>query len=135
MSYTAFLDSNVVYSAMLRDILVQLAVADLVRLRWSADVHREWMGKLLKNEPQLDRARLERTRDLMDRHVRDSMVKGYQSLIPSLILPDSNDRHILAAAIVGRCDVIVTKNLRDFPTEILAEYGIEAQHPDEFLLN
>jgi len=133
--YTAFLDSNVIYSAPLRDILVQLAVADLFRAKWSADVHREWMGKLLENEPQIDRARLERTRDLMDMHTRDCLVRGYGSLIPGLKLPDPDDRHILAAAIVGRCDVIVTKNLRDFPAETLAEYGIEAQHPDEFLVN
>jgi hypothetical protein len=48
-------------------------------------------------------------------------------------LPDPDDRHVLAAAIVGRCDVIVTHNLKDFPNETLAFYGIEAQHPDEFL--
>jgi len=50
-------------------------------------------------------------------------------------LPDPNDRHVLAAAIVGRCDVIVTCNLKHFPDKTLASYGIEAQHPDEFLSN
>jgi hypothetical protein len=49
-------------------------------------------------------------------------------------LPDANDRHVLAAAIVGRCDVIVTANLKDFP-EAVAPFGIEARHPDDFLCN
>jgi hypothetical protein len=62
-------------------------------------------------------------------------VTGYQALIPSLSLPDPDDRHVLAAAIVGRCDVIVTANLKDFPESELAPYGIDAQHPDEFLSN
>lgn len=50
-------------------------------------------------------------------------------------MPDENDRHVLAAAIRGRADVIVTTNLKDFPADILSRYGIEAQHPDEFILH
>ena len=71
----------------------------------------------------------------MDMAVRDCLVTGYQDLIPSLSLPDPDDRHVLAAAIVGRCDVIVTQNLKDFPEGALAPYGIDAQHPDDFLSN
>jgi hypothetical protein len=71
----------------------------------------------------------------MDSNARDALVTGYETLIPSLRLPDDNDRHVLAAAIVGRCDVIVTANLKDFPEAALAPFGIEAQHPDEFLCN
>jgi len=62
-------------------------------------------------------------------------VSGYEYLIPSITLPDPDDRHVLAAAIAGRCDVIVTQNLKDFPEEALAPFHIEAQHPDEFLCN
>ncbi|KUO61626.1 MAG: hypothetical protein APF80_11065 [Alphaproteobacteria bacterium BRH_c36] len=48
-------------------------------------------------------------------------------------LPDANDHHVLAAAIVARADVIVTFNLKHFPGQYLEKFGIEAQHPDEFL--
>lgn len=71
----------------------------------------------------------------MDLHAADALVTGYESLIPGLWLPDPNDRHVLAAAILARADVIVTANLRDFPEEIVGAFGIEAQHPDEFILN
>jgi len=134
-SYTALLDANVLYPAPLRDLLLQLAVTDLYRAKWTADIHREWIESLLENEPHRERAALERTRELMDRATRDCLVTGYAALIPSLSLPDANDRHILAAAIVGRCDVIVTQNLRDFPEATLAPYGIAVQHPDTFLCN
>ena len=47
---------------------------------------------------------------------------------------DPKDQHVLAAAIHGRADVIVTFNLKDFPEEALSPWGIEAQHPQEYLL-
>lgn len=134
-NYTALLDANVLYPAPMRDLFMQLAVTDLFKARWSADIHREWIEALLQQEPQRERASLERTRDLMDSHTRDAVVTGYAGLISALVLPDPDDRHVLAAAIVGRCDVIVTQNLKDFPEAAMAAFGIEAQHPDEFLCN
>ena len=134
-NYTALFDANVLYPAPMRDLLLQLAVTDLFRAKWSADIHREWIESLLRNEPQRERAALERTRDLMDAKTRDCLVTGYEALIPSLQLPDPDDRHVLAAAIVGRCDTIVTQNIRDFRENVMAPYGIDVQHPDTFLCN
>ncbi|MBB6253490.1 PIN domain-containing protein [Nitrospirillum iridis] len=133
--YTALLDANVLYPAPMRDLLMQLAVMDVFHAKWSADIHREWIEALMRTQPYRDRAKLEQTRDQMDRATRDCVVTGYQGLIASLTLPDPNDRHVLAAAIKGRCDAIVTQNLADFPEAALAPYGIEALHPDDFLLN
>lgn len=133
--YTALLDANVLYPAPVRDIFLQLAQTGLFKAKWSQDIHREWIEALLRNEPHRDRSRLENTRNLMDRAVRDCLVTGYQPLIPSLHLPDPDDRHVLAAAIVGRCDVIVTYNLKDFPEGAILPFHIEAQHPDAFLSN
>ncbi|MGH8018244.1 MAG: PIN domain-containing protein, partial [Opitutaceae bacterium] len=72
-------------------------------------------------------------RDQMNANVRDCLVEDFESLIPALKLPDAKDRHVLAAAIRGRADVIVTYNLTDFPKAALKTFGIDAQHPDEFL--
>ena len=60
---------------------------------------------------------------------------NYESLIPTITLPDQNDRHVVAAAILGHADAIVTSNLKHFPADALAPYGIEAQHPDDFIMN
>ena len=133
--YTALLDANVLYPAPMRDVFMQLAVADLFKAKWSEDIHREWIEALMRNKPHRDRAALKRTQGLMNHATRDSLVTGYKALIPSLELPDPNDCHVLAAAIVGRCDVIVTQNLKDFPEEALEPYGIETLHPDGFLSN
>ena len=107
----------------------------IARVKWTADIHREWTNALLRNEPHRDRATLERTHDRMDQATRDYLVTGYEPLIPALDPPDPDDRHVLAAAIVGRCDVIVTCNVRDFPEDAIAPYGIEILHPDGFLSN
>jgi hypothetical protein len=71
----------------------------------------------------------------MDQYAMDALVTGYEGLIPGLQLPDPNDRHVLAAAICGRADVIVRMNLNDSPVEVIEPLGIEAQHPDEFILH
>mgnify|MGYP001185078229 CR=1 FL=1 len=72
----------------------------------------------------------------MAQAVPDGVVQGWQHIEPDLTgLPDADDRHVLAAAICGHADAIVTFNLGDFPTQALAPFGVEAQHPDDFLLN
>lgn len=133
MAFTALYDACVLYPAPIRDALMHLAITDLYRARWSNAIHEEWIGAVLKNRPDLTREKLERTRHLMNAHARDALVLGFEELIPSLSLPDPDDRHVLAAAIRGRADVIITYNTKDFPEEVLAIYGIQAQHPDEFL--
>jgi predicted nucleic acid-binding protein len=133
-TFTALYDANVLYPAPLRDLLMRLALEDIFLARWTNEIHEEWIRNVLANRPDLKRKQLERTRDLMNQHVRDCLVTEYADLIPSLTLPDPNDRHVLAAAIKAHANVIVTFNLDDFPEIELNKHGIEAQHPDEFLV-
>jgi predicted nucleic acid-binding protein len=134
-NFTAFLDAPVLYQAPPRDLLLELAVADLYRAKWSDMVLDEWTKSLLENRPDLTPAQLKRTRDLMNAHARDALVKDFEALIDVLNLPDPDDRHVLAAAIKGRADLIVTLNLKDFPADELDRWGIDIQHPDEFLVH
>src|SRR5260370_17730118 len=113
---------------------MHLALTGLFRAKWSALVHEEWIGALLRHRPDLSREKLDRTRMLMDLHAVDALVTGYEDLIEGLSLPDPDDRHVLAAAIRGGASVIVTANLRDFPPNILCQFWMEPQHPHEFIL-
>jgi len=99
--FTAFLDASVLYPAPLRDLLLELAVADLYRAKWSDAVHEEWIRSVLRDRPDLTRAQLERTCDLMNLHARDALVSDFEDLIDVLKLPDPDDCHVLAGT--GRC--------------------------------
>lgn len=132
-NFTAIYDACVLYPAPLRDLLMQLALTDLFRARWTEQIHDEWMRNVLKNRPDLTLEQLTRTKELMNSNVRDCLVTNYEYLIPCLQLPDPDDCHVLAAAIIGGAKLIVTTNLSDFPQSILDQYDIEAQHPDDFI--
>jgi hypothetical protein len=132
--FTVVYDACVLYPAPLRDVLMELAVEGIFRARWTAEIHEEWIRNLLANRPDLTREQLHRTRDLMNGAVPDCLITGHEPLIEGLVLPDPGDRHVLAAAIVAHAGAIVTFNLRHFPESTLERYGIEAQHPDDFLV-
>jgi len=125
-NYTVVFDACVLYPAPLRSLLMYLALSGQFRARWSADIQDEWIRNLLVTRADLTRTQLEKVRDLMDLHVPGSLVTNYQPLIPSITLPDENDRHVVAAAIQTRAEAIVTFNLKDFPDRSLRQYGLKA---------
>ncbi len=129
----ALLDANVLYPATLRSLLIDLSVLDVYQAHWTDAIHDEWIRNLLAHRPDLNMASLQRTRTLMDQAVDDALITNYEPLIDTLSLPDPDDRHVLAAAIHGGTEWIVTQNVRDFPADVLSSWGIRAVHPDAFL--
>ena len=127
-------DANVLYSAALRDLLMELGVGEVFEPRWTEEIHEEWIRNVLKNNPNLTSERLTRTKNMMNASIKNCLVTGYESIVPELELPDPGDRHVLAAAIRCGANLLVTFNLRDFPTENLRQYNIEPLHPDQFIL-
>jgi predicted nucleic acid-binding protein len=127
------LDANILFPAPLRDFFMHLGITGAVRIRWSAKIEEEWTRNLLTKRSDLNPDRIKRTAQRMNLAIPDAMVTGFEALELSLSLPDKNDHHVLAAAIKANADAIITKNLRDFPSQALAEYDIEALHPDEFV--
>lgn len=132
-NYTVVFDANLMYPAPLRSFLMYLALSGEFRARWTEMIHDEWTRNLLKDRPKIDPEYLQTCRELMNSHVPGSVVTGFEPLIDAIQLPDPDDRHVVAAAIKTRAEAIITFNLKDFPEHAIAQYDIEAIHPDDFI--
>lgn len=136
MAFVVVYDANVLYPSTLRDVLVHVALTPLVQAKWTERILDEAFRSLRRNRPDLAEERLHRTRELLSRAVPDCMITGYEPLIDAVNLTaDPDDRHVVAAAIRARAQLIVTFNTKHFPAAVLDEWDIEAKHPDDFLLD
>lgn len=134
MAFTALLDASVLFPNYLRDILLRLAEAELYRPLWSDAILSEVRRSVLARRA-VDPARLDRTLRLATDCFDDACVQGWEPLVEGLHLPDPDDRHVLAAAVAGGAQSIVTANLKHFPPEALGPLHLEAVDPDHFLLD
>lgn len=134
-NFKAVLDACVLYPASVRDLLLSLADHELYSPKWSAKIQEEWRYNLLKDRPDIPPEVLQRTIDIMNLAFEDAEISDFNEISKGLQLPDPNDIHVLAAAIKGRADVIVTNNLEDFPVDYISQFNIEVIHPDAFILN
>ncbi|WP_374314101.1 putative toxin-antitoxin system toxin component, PIN family [Microbacterium sp.] len=132
MSFPALLDTNVLYGALLNDFVLELADRGLFRPLWSADILQELRKNLV--EAGENASLIEKRISTMTAYFPDAMVDGYDSLIPTMTC-DPKDRHVLAAAVRGGAEVLVTFNLKDFPDVSTAPFDVEVVHPDDFLLD
>jgi hypothetical protein len=126
-------DACILYPFHLRNIVVQIAVDRLVDARWTDEIHHEWIRNLVADIPGIPIERLQITRKLMNNALPDATITGYRTHIEAVTLPDPGDRHVVAAAIAAGASVILTWNLRDFPTRELKTHGLVRQDPDVFL--
>lgn len=117
------------------DALMSLATAGLFAARWTTRIETEWIRALERKHPDLV-GKLSARRDSMRDAIVDWEVPeaAWSEIARGLCMPDPGDVHVLAAALAGGVDCIVTANLRDFPADLLAEYRIEAIDPDRFII-
>lgn len=117
------------------DALMSLASSGLYAAKWSQKIESEWIVSIEERRPDL-KGKLGYRRDQMREAVPDWEVeeRAWRSLASGLALPDPDDVHVLAAALAGHADAIVTVNLRDFPPQVLHPLGIEVIHPDQFIV-
>jgi hypothetical protein len=135
VAFIVVYDACTLYPAPVRDLLLRIATGGLVRARWTHRILDECFRNIAANRPDLPREALARTRDLMCAAVPDCLVADFEGLESAVTLPDEDDRHVVAAAIRCGAQAIVTYNLGDFPNEVLAKFGMEAKHPDDFVLD
>ncbi|MFB2532285.1 RSP_2648 family PIN domain-containing protein [Paracoccus sp. p4-l81] len=134
MARRALLDACVLYPTILREILIGAAQAGLYRPLWSARLFEEWARAAARHSPA-DEAIARGDIALIRAAFPQAEVAAAPGLEARLHLPDLNDIHVLAAAIAGSADLIVTFNARDFPRGVLAAEGLARQDPDAFLMD
>ena len=129
---SAILDANVIFAYRKRDILLRFCEDRIFEARWSEQILDEWTRNVLNLFPKIEDSILSQQR-AMAKHFPDAFVEGHEPLAAALVLPDPDDRHVLAAAIHSGSQVIVTDNISDFPAKELDAYRIEAMTADGFL--
>ena len=130
--YTAVLDACVLVPIALADTLLRVAEKGLYRPLWSMRILAESQAATEEVHPGIDAGkRFAQMRGAFD----DAMVTGWEELEPGIRLPDPDDRHVAAAAARGGAQGIITANVKDFPATALEPLGLEAVHPDDFLLD
>jgi predicted nucleic acid-binding protein len=138
--FTALLDTCVLWPSLQRDFLLSLAIEGIYRPAWSAAIleeleYHETRKLIARGEEQADASR--RASHLIEQmraHFDDAEVQGWQPLDGTYGLPDPDDEHVVAAAVVAGAGAIVTYNERDFPPARLPA-GIQVLAPQEFAAN
>ena len=102
--FTVILDACVLYPAPIRDNLLNLADLEIFSPKWSEIIQEEWIRNLLKNRTDLSKAKLGRTIQAMNVAFPDAEVHSFEEMIGLIELPDSGDRHVLAAGIKCKAD-------------------------------
>ncbi len=133
--YAAVLDACVLVPIALADTLLRIAERGLYRPLWSDRILAEAADAVIEIHPDIAPELIYKRFAAMRSTFEDAGVEGWEALEATVALPDPNDRHVLAAALRGRADTIVTANVRDFPAEIVEPLGIDVVHPDAFLLD
>lgn len=136
--YTAFLDACSLAAALKRNLLLSLAEAEFYRVRWSAlvlDETRAAIEKMLHSKGDARAGEAAATaRKAMEEAYKEAMVENYERFLALVSsAPDKGDVHVIAAAAKSQSSVIVTDNIKDFPSDLLSSFNLEAKTTDAFL--
>lgn len=133
--YTTLLDACVLVPIALADTLLRIAERELYRPVWLGRILDEAADAILAIHPDLTAELVTKRFEAINHTFEDALVAEWEALEGTITLPDPDDRHVVAAAMRGRADAIVTANLPDFPDDVMTPLGIAVVSPDEFLLD
>lgn len=127
------IDTCVLFPTVMRTILLEAVKSKRDNAFWSEKILKEWSASA-KKSGELGQLQADAEISILRAYWPNSIIDFSFELEESLYLPDLNDRHVLAAAIVGKCDAIITLNKKDFPRQILNQYGLIRLDPDYLIL-
>ena len=134
--FGVMLDANVLVPITLTDTILHIAEQGMFQPLWSQRILGETFETLMSLHPTKDPSVLQGRIARMNSAFPQACVKGWEHLEGGLVgtCPDPDDAHVVAAAIFGQAEIIVTSNLKDFPETLLQPLGLQAVSPDNFLL-
>jgi predicted nucleic acid-binding protein len=125
------LDACVLFPMYLRDTLLSTAEANLYVPYWSQKILDEATGNLIgKGYVSAEGAR--KLEKVIKTAFPEAMVEVAKEL-ESVMTNHPKDRHVLAAAVIAKAEIIVTQNIKDFQEKDLKPWNIKSQLPDDFL--
>ena len=130
--FRVVLDACVLYPIGLTDLLLTSSLSGLYQAYWSPTIIDEALRNLIADRPDVPEHALRRRFAMMDEAIESASVEAPATLIEAMT-NDPKDRHVLALAVWVGAEVIVTDNLKDFPADACAPYGVEIQSPDTFV--
>ena len=133
MRFPVFLDTCALYPALVADVLLRVAEAGAYTPHWSPQVLAELRPNLAKIDTVGDAGAGARL-DAMSSAFPRAAVTRYEGLIEAMTC-SPEDRHVLAAAVYAKCQVLVTYNVPDFPAASASPHGVTVLTPDQFLLD
>jgi len=131
--FPAILDACVLANARVCDLFLRLAETPRLYLPF-------WSAELLEETKRTHIARLHWRPAISESWARAVTLAFPDSCVENLHLyaaPEGinqKDQHVVQAALGARAEIIVTFNLKDFPSSELEALNIRARHPSEFLL-
>jgi predicted nucleic acid-binding protein len=127
------LDTCVLYPTVMREMVLGVAREGAFTPLWSPRILEEWARAAVKLGPDGEvQARAEIA--LLRSAFPQAEVTVPEAMATRFWLPDANDVHVLAAAVVASADAVMTLNAKDFPKGVLAEEGLTRIDPDGFLM-
>ena len=134
MAYQVVLDADVIFPASLRDTFLRLAEIELFDPLWSERILEEVKRNVIEGRDDISEADMDRMAVAMNDAFEDALVdEAAIAQVEGSMENDPKDRHVLAAAVVGGANGIVTNNVADFPPQACEPHGITVVAADEFL--
>jgi len=127
------IDACVLFPTVLRELVLDYAATGAFEPLWSTRILEEWRRAAIRRS-DVDGVIAEGEIATIKARFRNAVVDVAEDTEARLHLPDPDDVHVLAAAVDGGADELLTLNLKDFPTRVLSEEGLVRRDPDTFLL-